>query len=137
MAIWHPTQIRDRSSAWMERWRSLREQDLRPLVTRELILEYQRNPSGGDRSHSRELTLVLNFIRSLAGPDKDFIYAVRPFREYAIGRMRGRGNPVDRTDPLRFTRKEDAMHVVFIRRLRRAGLIGDDLSVEFLGRRES
>lgn len=137
MAIWHPTQIRDRSSAWMELWRSLRERDLRPLVTRELILEHRRNPSGGDRRHSQELTLVLNFVRSLAGPDKDFIYATRPFEEYAIGRMRGRGNAVDRSDPLRFTRKEDAVHVVFVRRLHRAGLIGDELAGEFLGRQES
>lgn len=134
MAIWHPTQIRDRSSAWLGLWRSLRERDLRPLVTRELILEHRRNPSGGDRTHSPELTLVLNFIRSLAGGDKDFVYAARPYEEYAIGRMRGRGNAVDCSDPLRFARKEDAMHVVFVRRLHRAGLIGDDMAAEFLGR---
>lgn len=136
MAIWHPSQIRDRSATWMELWRSLRERDLRPLVTRELIREHARNPTGGDRSHSSELTLVLNFVRILAGPDKDFIYAIRPFEEYAIGRLQGRGNPVDRSDPQRFTRKEDAMHVVFVRRLRRAGLIGDDLATELLGRQD-
>ena len=112
-------------------WRSLRVRDLKPLVTRELIAEHKRNPDGGDRTHSSELTLVLNFVRSLAGADKDFIYATRPFEEYAIGRMRGRGSPVDRSDPLRFARKEDAMHVVFVRRLLRAGLMGEDLAAEF------
>lgn len=137
MAIWHPTQIRDRSVAWMGLWRSFRERDLKPLVTRELIAEHQRNPNGGDRTHSSELTLVLNFVRTLAGSDKEFIYAIRPFEEYAIGRLRGRGHPVDRSDPLRFARKEDAMHVVFVRRLVRAGLIGDDLAAEFLGRHEA
>lgn len=133
MALWHPTQIRDRSAAWMDLWKSLRESDLKPLVTRDLILEHKRNPTGGDRRHSTELMLVLNFVRSLAGYDKEFIYAIRPFEQYAIGRLWSGGSPVDQSDGRRFATKEEAMHVIFLERLRRLGLIEHDLFVEMMG----
>jgi branched-chain amino acid transport system permease protein len=123
MALWHPTQIQDRSAAWMHVWQSLRQRDLKPLVTRDLLEEHRRNPVGSDRLHSSELMLVLNFTRSLAGADKEYIYATQPHREYAIGRLSGGRSPADESDPRRFATKEEAMHVVFLQRLERFGLL--------------
>lgn len=126
MALKHPSQIRDRSSAWLEFWQALRKSDLKPLVTPELIEEHKRNPTGGDRSHSAELLLVLDYIRSLSGSDKEFIYATKPYREFAIGKLMGRGNPVDQTNVRRFSTREAANHVIFLMRLFRFGLIDAD-----------
>ncbi|MCZ8130401.1 MAG: hypothetical protein O9284_03780 [Steroidobacteraceae bacterium] len=121
----HPSQIRDRSGAWMTHWREQRIRDLRPLVTPGLLAEHSRNPVGAHERHSAELTLVLNFVRSLCAADKEFIYAIEPFATYAIGRAAGRGSRPDLSDPERFLRREDAMHAIFLRRLRRFGLLDD------------
>jgi hypothetical protein len=81
--------------------------------------------------------LVLNFVRSLAGGDKEFVYATKPYVEFAIGRLMGRGSPVDQSDTRRFTTREAANHIIFLRRLLRLGLIDGNLFNELSGSAEA
>lgn len=133
MALWHPSQMRDRSATWIEHWQSLRVRDLMPLVTRELIQEHEKNPTGGDRSHSAELTLVLDYVRSLSSSTKEFVYAVEPYREFAIGRLHGSLSEVDQSDPRRFNTREAVNHQIFLIRLKRFGLIDQAMFEDLSG----
>jgi hypothetical protein len=123
MALQDPAQIRDRSSDFFQFWLKKRQAELRPLVTETLLNEHRANPVGADRSHSRELTLVLNFLRSMAGDRKEFIYRAEGADSFGVGLMRGRGAEVDDSLPARYSTLEDAYHAVFLMRLRGMGLL--------------
>ena len=91
---------------------------VRPLVTDPVILEHRRNVRG---THSSELDMVLNFLRSDPLPEKPRLVGVilRPDAEWAVGEHpRQRGAPVRVRSGRRFTSLEDVEHAVFLERLK-------------------
>ncbi|MEM7542133.1 MAG: hypothetical protein AAF384_11205 [Pseudomonadota bacterium] len=99
----------DRQRLVMERFKRRLLEDLRPLITEDLIAEHHAQPLG---QHSDALERVLNFLRS---PPYYGLYAKRSCREYQIIHL-----PVDAeagpqvvSDQI-YTDKDEAMHEVFL-----------------------
>ena len=122
MPLTDPTVYRDKSEDWLEEFRARRIAALRPLVTPELIAEHRARPK---EPHSRELQLVLNFIRGPAAPveGKVFVHVRRPYEEYGLAVMTARGTPPVLLDDGPFTTEREAHHAAFLRRLRAHGLL--------------
>jgi hypothetical protein len=95
--------------------RRLRPQ-IRALVTPELVAEHEARPGG---PHSDSLQRVMNYLRRQPMPGKYVIVAVRPWEEYRIGVLSGvRGQTARVLDDERFASEEEAMHGIFLRRIR-------------------
>ncbi|HWG74343.1 MAG TPA: hypothetical protein VG184_09850 [Acidimicrobiales bacterium] len=94
-------------------------------VTPELVEEHRRNPVG---HHSAALAQVLAYFRQRPTAAKLAVVAVAPGREWVVIRLSGRPGcahePVD--GAAFFSREEDALHAVLLRRLGEAGVaVGD------------
>ena len=123
MPLTDPTAYRDKTEDWLEVFRARRRAALLPLVTPELIAEHRANPK---EPHSRELQLVLNFIRGPATPveGRSFVYVRRPYEEYGIGVITARGEPPVLLEDGPFASAREAHHQAFLRRLQAHGLCG-------------
>jgi hypothetical protein len=98
--------------------RQMRER-LRPLVTPELLEEHRTNPLWFDGPQSHELQAVLNYVRRQPQSGKYVIVAVKPWEDYRIGVLSGvRGVPPVVRDEPRFATEQEAMHGVFLARVR-------------------
>src|SRR5581483_9606051 len=90
---------------------------IKALITDELIAEHAAKPLG---QHSDTLERVLQYFRRQPQAGKYIIVAVRPWEEYRIGVLSGvRGQPatiLDDDGP--FASEEEAMHGIFLRRVR-------------------
>jgi branched-chain amino acid transport system permease protein len=126
MPLSDPASCRDKTHDWMSYFNASRRDVLAKLVTPELIDEYRRNPSGSPARHSPALQEVLIYLRTQAVAGKPFVYVEEPHRIYRIGRMQGRGNAPAILDDEVFSTERDAVHAVFLRRLRWLGLLADD-----------
>jgi hypothetical protein len=60
---------------------------------------------------------VLNYFRNRPIIGKEFVYAVRPYEEYKVGVVTGRGEPAAMLDDRTFATEEEAVHAVFLRRV--------------------
>jgi hypothetical protein len=109
----------DRQLLVYEDWdRKVRER-IRALVTDELIEEHARKPLG---QHSDALERVLAYFRRQPIAGKYVIIATEPWQEYRIGVMSGqRGELPQLLEDETFSTEEDAMHGVFLRRIRDLG----------------
>jgi branched-chain amino acid transport system permease protein len=97
-------------------WDAKQRERIRSLVTPELIEEHRRKPLG---QHSDSLERVLNYFRRQPQPGKYIIVATRPWQEYRIGVLSGvRGQPATILDDETFGSEEEAMHGIFVRRVR-------------------
>ena len=97
-------------------WDAKQRERIKALITDELIEEHRRNPLGG---HSDALSRVLNYFRRQSLPGKEIIVATEPWKEYRIGLLTGaRGMPATILDDETFATEEEAMHGVFLRRVR-------------------
>lgn len=128
MPVTDPTRYRDKAEDWMDEFRRLRTEDIRPLVTKELVEAHARNPRG---PHSHELNVVLNFVRGPAHPmeHKSFVYLKRPYDSYGLALMEGRGEPATVVEGAEFKSETDAVHGAFLERLHAHGLdeaLGED-----------
>ena len=125
MPLTDPTAYRDKSEDWLEVFRATRVAALRPLVTPALLAEHRANPK---EPHSRELQLVLNFIRGPATPveGKVFVHVRTPHEEYGLAVMTARGTPPVMLDDGPFASEREAHHAAFLRRLQAHGLLGHD-----------
>ena len=97
-------------------WDAKQRERIRALITDELIEEHRRKPLG---QHSDALERVLNYFRRQPQPGKYIVVATRPWEEYRIGVLSGvRGTPASILDGETFATEEEAMHGVFLRRVR-------------------
>lgn len=110
------TEIADKQTIYVDRFdRQLRE-ELKKLVTDELIAEHQRTP-GGRRSDVLER--VLTYFRRAAVADKYAIVAEKPFAAYRIVALSGqRGLAPRLVDDQVYATPEEAQHGVFLKRIR-------------------
>jgi branched-chain amino acid transport system permease protein len=107
--------IADRQAIFTRRFDARLRDELRQLVTDELIEEH-RTTNGKRRSDALER--VLTFFRAAAVADKYAVLAVRPFAEYRIVALSGRrGVPPRAVDDQVFKTPEDALHGVFLKRV--------------------
>ena len=97
-------------------WDAKQRERIRALITDELIEEHRRKPLG---QHSDALERVLNYFRRQPQPGKYIVVATKPWEEYRIGVLSGvRGTPASILDDETFATEEEAMHGVFLRRVR-------------------
>ena len=98
-------------------WDAKQRERIKALITDELIAEHAAKPLG---QHSDTLERVLQYFRRQPQAGKYIIVAVRPWEEYRIGVISGvRGQPatiLDDDGP--FASEEEAMHGIFLRRVR-------------------
>ena len=134
MPLSDPASCRDKTLDWMSYFSASRRDALAPLVTPELIAEHKKDPSGSLALHSPALQDVLIYVRSQPVDGKPFAYVEEPYRKYRIGRMRGRGSAPEIVDDEIFTAERDAIHAVFLHRLRWLGLLPDDAGRTGTGR---
>lgn len=121
MPLADPSKYVDKSEDWMQKFREIRAEQLLPIVTDDLVEAHRQNPRG---PHSHELNLVLNFVRGPAFPmdDKPFVYMKRPYDEYGLAQMAGRGTPAKVIEDELFSSETEAIHGAFLQRLRVHGL---------------
>jgi hypothetical protein len=89
---------------------------------RTLIEEFWRNPFG---PHPAALQRLLNALRSAPAPGKYVLVCREPGREWILGRLGGRGQPVELLTEQRFTNRAEAERAVFVRRWRER--FGEDI----------
>jgi branched-chain amino acid transport system permease protein len=126
MTLSDPASCRDKTLDWMSYFNANRRDELARLVTPELIAEHRNDPAGSVVRHSPALQEVLIYLRTRAVDGKPFAYAEQPYRKYRIGRMRGRGKAPEILNDEIFTTERDAIHAVFLHRLRWLGLAPED-----------
>jgi branched-chain amino acid transport system permease protein len=109
-------------SVYMENDKRILETKIKPLITKELIEEHKRNPIG---HHSKELDIVLNFLRRHHEEikDKDLIICTEPHKKWCLGQHPGkRGVPYKIFMDECYDSREAAEHALFIKRLKKFGL---------------
>jgi hypothetical protein len=109
------TQTRDRAAIALEMWDKRMRSALRPLLTKKIMGEHRRDPTG---YHSDPLKRVLNYFRRSPGLPPYVIVCTRPFREWRVARLSGvRGIPPAFVDERKFSSEAKAMHAVFLLRV--------------------
>ena len=97
-------------------WDAKQRKRIRALITDELVAEHAAKPLG---QHSDALERVLNYFRRQPTAGKYIIVAVRPWEQYKIGVLSGvRGRPAQVLDEETYASEEEAMHGIFLRRVR-------------------
>jgi hypothetical protein len=96
------------------------EQQIRPLVTADVIEEHRRTPIG---FHTLELERILVYLRRQAQAGKFVIVCTKRDEEWAIGELSGvRGVGPRIVDDERYPSLDSAEHGVFLRRLQALGI---------------
>jgi branched-chain amino acid transport system permease protein len=109
-------EIGDRQAIYVQRFEAHLRAELKRLITDALIEEH-RTTMGKRRSDALER--VLAHFRRAAVADKYAVLAVKPFAEYRIVALSGRrGVPPRIVDDQVFNTPEDALHGVFLKRVR-------------------
>lgn len=99
----------DRQLIVYERFTAKLKQQLRKLITEDLIDEHRRQPLG---QHSDGLERVLNFFRR---PPRYALYARVPCTEYRVVRLPvAPGSEPQPVDSTVYTDENEAMHAVFL-----------------------
>jgi branched-chain amino acid transport system permease protein len=97
-------------------WDAKQRERIKALITDDLIEEHRAKPLG---QHSDALERVLNYFRRQPVQGKYIIVATTPWQEYRIGVLSGvRGRTAEILDGEAFATEEEAMHGVFLRRVR-------------------
>lgn len=95
--------------------RRARERTL-ALISEEVIAEHEARPAG---PHSDALQRVLRYMRRAPLPGKYVVVAVRPWQEYRLAALTGvHGEAPEVLDDGPYASEEEAMHGVFVRRVR-------------------
>jgi hypothetical protein len=93
--------------------------ELRRLVTDDVIAEHRANPLGRRGPQSEALRRLLNYFRRAPQAGKLAVVAVEPWREYRLATLSGvRGEQPKVLDEPLFATEEDALHGVFLARVR-------------------
>lgn len=123
MPLKDPTRYQDKTLDWTAFFAEARRSVLRPLITPELIAEHAEDPRGEDTPHSQALQDVLNYLHNIPTDGKSFAYAERPFKRYRVGVMQARGTGPVFPDDRVYLSEREAVHAVFMQRLKALGLI--------------
>jgi hypothetical protein len=93
---------------------------IKPLVSDELIAEHRDNPLG---KHSPQLDMVLTFVRSDPLPSEPRLVVVilKPEEEWGIGEHSRVEGVSIRVRPGVYTSVEEIEHAIFLERLKAAG----------------
>ena len=87
---------------------------LKPLVSPEVLAEHQRCPWG---QHSEPLTRLLHYFRFAAIADKYALQVDQPYKSYRLIALSGqRGVPPRVVDDKTYPSIEEATHAVFLKR---------------------
>lgn len=93
---------------------------IRALVTEDLVAEHAANPIG---VHSDQLQRVLAYFRRGLVAGKYIVIAEVPFAAYRIGILNGeRGNPIAISDEV-YPTENQVLHAIFVRRLHDIGAL--------------
>lgn len=112
-------QVTDKALHYYARFDEKLRARLRGLITDELISEHEENPLGFRGRHSSNLQFVLNYFRRAPQAGKYIIVASVPWQEYRIGVLSGaRGAPPEVLEEPVFATEEEAIHGVFLSRVR-------------------
>lgn len=117
MPIATPAECRDHAADWIDYFYRRRGAEIAAMIDDDLVAEHERNPLQARGHHSTTLHLVLNYFRNAPIIGKEFVYAVRPYEEYKVGVVTGRGEPAAMLDDRTFATEEEAVHAVFLRRV--------------------
>lgn len=123
MPVIDPARYRDKTAAWSEFFLRQRAAELAPLVTTDVLAEHLADPRGARQPHSHALRQILDFIHNQPTDGKSFAYAATPYAEYKLGMMHARGTVPTIDDDETFASEREAVHAVFLERLRRLGLL--------------
>jgi hypothetical protein len=97
-------------------WDAKQRERIKALITDDLIEEHARKPLG---QHSDALERVLQYFRRQPQAGKYIIVATKPWEEYRIGVFSGQRGPLASIlDDEKYATEEEAMHGVFLRRVR-------------------
>ena len=130
MPVVDPLRYRDKTVAWWEFFLRQRAAELAPLVTPEVLAEHLADPRGVNQPQSHALRQVLDFIHNQPTDGKSFAYAVTPYADYRLGVMQARGEEPVIVDEVAYASEREAVHAVFLERLRRLGLLPADQTGE-------
>jgi hypothetical protein len=119
MPVSDPNQCRDHSADWTKYFYWRRGKDILAMVNNEIIAEHAANADEHLGPHSDSLQTVLNYFRAQPVLNKEFVYAVRPYQEYRLGRIKERGAPAEILDKPVFATEIEAMHATFLARIQR------------------
>lgn len=109
------TEIRDKDQIYFRRFDKRLREDLKKMVTPELIEEHRAKPLG---QHSDSLERVLNYFRRAGGENKYVLYEISPGIEYKVVATTGiRGLLPRDVDDVVYTDKNEALHAVFLKRV--------------------
>jgi branched-chain amino acid transport system permease protein len=109
----------DKALHYYDRFDRALRTELRRLVTDDVIAEHRANPLGRGGPQSEALRRLLNYFRRAPQAGKLAVIAVEPWREYRLGTLSGvRGEPPKVLDEAVFATEEDALHGVFLARVR-------------------
>lgn len=123
MPLRNPNDYRDKTADWLALFADKRRQALAPLVTPALLREHEEDPRGGESPHSFALQDVLNYMHNLPTDGKSVAYAEQPYQRYRLGIMSARGSAPHFPDAREFSSEREAVHAVFLQRLRALGLV--------------
>jgi branched-chain amino acid transport system permease protein len=109
------TEIRDKDQIYFRRFDKRLREDLKKMVTPELIEEHRVKPLG---QHSDSLERVLNYFRRAGGENKYVLYEISPGIGYKVVATTGvRGLLPRDVDDVVYTDKNEALHAVFLKRV--------------------
>ncbi|MGE0485228.1 MAG: hypothetical protein AB7Q81_13895 [Gammaproteobacteria bacterium] len=123
MPVTDPRRYCDKTIAWSAFFLHQRAAELAPLVTAEVLAEHLADPRGALGPHSHALRQILDFIHNQPTDGKSFAYAAVPYAEYKLGVMGARGTAPTIVDDETWASEREAVHAVFLERLRRLGLL--------------
>ena len=123
MPIVDPRRYRDKTAVWTTDFLRRRAAELAPLVDAALLEEHRTDPRGQHTPHSAALKQVLDFIHNQPTDGKSFAYAATPYADYCVGVMHAREQAPSFPDETRYDSEREAVHAVFLERLRRFGLL--------------
>ncbi|MFD1708849.1 hypothetical protein ACFSCZ_19440 [Siminovitchia sediminis] len=127
MPINDPKTFRDKTEDWAPFFAKRRQAELSKLLTEEVIEEHRLNPRGSaDAPHSNELHEILNYMRMSPIEGRSFVYVMEPYKKYAIGEMTSRGELAKISDHPIYSTEEEAVHAVFLLRLKQLGIISNE-----------
>jgi hypothetical protein len=111
----HATPATDAAVIVLEMWDKRMRAAIRPLLTKKIIAEHRRDPTG---PHSDSLKRVLNYFRRSMGMPPYVIVCTQPFREWRVALLSGtRGKLPSFVDDRKFDSEAKAMHAVFLLRV--------------------
>jgi branched-chain amino acid transport system permease protein len=123
MPLRNPSDYADKSADSLATFSNLRLAELCELATPEVIEEHRRDPRGVHADHRDALQQLLNFARGLPIDAKIFIRSVKPFEEYRLATMAGRGATAMDIDGHVYSTEAEAAHAALVLRLTNQGVL--------------